>query len=277
MELTEEDLKKMSPEQIAELQKQNCIFCHIVSGRVSSKKIYEDDKCLAILDINPANPGHILLMPKEHYQIMPLIPEELINHLFVISKHLSQAQLRALKAQGTTIMVANGLVAGQRAPHFMMHIIPRKEGDGVGFAYRTSPIPGKDFQKLFEMIKKKTDAAFGLDTKGPINLDSKPAKIEAKTVDAEFLDIKEPEEIEEPEQVGNADEQAASDGNPSAPTLPSEEDPRPEARDMQPEKMQEKKSPKKKRQKTQAGENENNVPEKQDDNKPDLDLISRLF
>jgi len=68
----------MSPEQIAELQKQNCIFCHIVSGKVSSKKIYEDEKCVALLDINPANPGHILLIPKEHYTLMALMPDDII-------------------------------------------------------------------------------------------------------------------------------------------------------------------------------------------------------
>lgn len=60
--LTEEDLRNMTPEQIKELQRKNCIFCHIIVGRVQSKKIYEDDKTVAILDINPANPGHILLM-----------------------------------------------------------------------------------------------------------------------------------------------------------------------------------------------------------------------
>ena len=64
-QLTEEDLKNMSPEEIQELQKQQCIFCHIVSGKVASRKVYEDDSVIAILDIHPANPGHVLLLPKE--------------------------------------------------------------------------------------------------------------------------------------------------------------------------------------------------------------------
>ncbi|MBU0461615.1 MAG: HIT domain-containing protein [Nanoarchaeota archaeon] len=59
-ELTEEDLKNMSPEELRELQKQNCVFCHIAAGKVPAKKVYEDDRCLAILDINPANAGHVL-------------------------------------------------------------------------------------------------------------------------------------------------------------------------------------------------------------------------
>ena len=116
---------------LEEIKKQ-CIFCHIVAGRVASKKVYEDDKITAILDINPANLGHILLMPKEHYAIMPQIPDDIIGHLGMMSKALSAAVLRAFKAQGTTIFVANGVAAGQRAQHFMMHVIPRMENDGIG-------------------------------------------------------------------------------------------------------------------------------------------------
>ena len=126
-------LEKMSPEELKEFQKQNCIFCHIVKGKVQARKIHEDDKVLAILDINPANPGHVLLMPKEHYMIMPQIPEEDIAHIFIIAKKISNALLKALEVRGTNIVVANGTVAGQRAQHFIVHIIPRKEDDGVNF------------------------------------------------------------------------------------------------------------------------------------------------
>ena len=77
----QEKMKNMSPEELKELQKQQCIFCQIIDGKVNSKKVYEDDKCLAILDINPSNPGHVLLMPKEHYPLMPLIPQDVIDCL----------------------------------------------------------------------------------------------------------------------------------------------------------------------------------------------------
>ena len=122
----------MADETNLEEIKKQCIFCHIVAGRVASKKIFEDDKVTAILDINPANPGHILLMPKEHYAIMPQIPDDMIGHLGMISKALSAALLRAFKSHGTTIFVANGVAAGQRAQHFMLHVIPRMENDGIG-------------------------------------------------------------------------------------------------------------------------------------------------
>ncbi|MFH1398620.1 MAG: HIT family protein [Candidatus Woesearchaeota archaeon] len=184
-ELTEEQLKNMSPEEIAALQKQNCVFCHIVKGKVAARKVFEDDKCLAILDINPANPGHILLLTKEHYQIMPQVPEDVIGHLFKVIKHLSQAALRSLGVKGTTIFVANGLVAGQRAPHFMMHVIPRKEGDGLKLDIPKKKMSEADQEMIYKRIKERVNAAFGVKEEA-IELPPKPEKV----VDAEFKDEK---------------------------------------------------------------------------------------
>lgn len=130
-EMLEEKLKNMSPEELREFQQKQCIFCQIINGKIPSKKLYDDDKAIAILDINPATKGHVLLLPKEHYAIMPQIPDTELGHLFGVSKKISQALLRGLKVSGTSIFVANGLVAGQRAQHFIIHVIPRQEGDGL--------------------------------------------------------------------------------------------------------------------------------------------------
>lgn len=127
----EEKIKNMSPEELQQLQKQQCIFCQIISGKIPSKKVYEDAQCLAILDINPAEKGHILLLPKEHYAIMPQVPEKVLGHLSIVTKYLSQVLLKVLRADGTTVFIANGAAAGQRAQHFLMHLIPRKSGDNI--------------------------------------------------------------------------------------------------------------------------------------------------
>ncbi len=132
--ISEADLKGMSAEEVAELQKKNCIFCHIVSGKVPAKKIFEDDKVLAFLDINPASPGHILLIPKVHHAILPQIPDDEVAHLFRVSKKISNTLLKSLLVKGTNIFVANGAVAGQKAPHFMIHVIPRSDNDGVNLS-----------------------------------------------------------------------------------------------------------------------------------------------
>ncbi len=125
----EKKLKSMSPEELRQLQKQQCIFCQIISGKIPGKKIYEDKSCLAVLDINPATRGHLLLLPKEHYAIMPQVPQKELEHLFSISKILSHLLLRALHVSGSNIFITNGPAAGQRAPHFLIHLLPRKEGD----------------------------------------------------------------------------------------------------------------------------------------------------
>jgi len=179
--VNEDELANMSPEQMQELQKQNCIFCHIISGKVASKKIYEDDKVLAILDINPANPGHILLLVKEHYQIMPQIPDDEISYMFMVAKAISHACLKALKAQGTNIFIANGALAGQKASHFMLHIIPRANVDGI----KIFDLPEKDIsddvsEQIREGLTNKINELFGIKAEEPIILDKKAEKIGEK-------------------------------------------------------------------------------------------------
>ncbi len=148
----QEKLKNMSPEELKEFQKKQCIFCQIISGNVQSRKIYEDEHVLAVLDINPANPGHILVMPRDHYSIMPQIPEEEVGHIFLVAKMLSNASLRALEVQGSNIIVANGVAAGQRAQHFMVHLIPRKENDNLNFEVPQKNIPEKELESMQEML-----------------------------------------------------------------------------------------------------------------------------
>jgi len=154
-QLTEEDLKNMSPEELLELERKNCLFCNILSDKIPSRKIYEDDKALAVLDINPAAPGHMLLMTKEHYQIMPQIPDDTVMHLGETAKMLSQTALRGMHVRGTTIFIANGAVAGQRAPHFIVHIIPRDDGDGVGIEIPEGEVSEKDNQAAGKELQKK--------------------------------------------------------------------------------------------------------------------------
>ena len=147
----QEKIKNMSPEELRDFQKKQCIFCQIISGKIQAKKIYEDEKVLAILDINPANPGHTLILTKEHYSIMPQIPDDEISYIFTFVRSLSNTMLRSIDAHGTNIIVANGIAAGQRAQHFMVHLIPRKENDGVNFV-----IPQRTMQQEeIEMVGNK--------------------------------------------------------------------------------------------------------------------------
>lgn len=191
MDPTEEQIKNMSPEEILELQKKNCIFCQIGAGSVSSKKIYEDEEIIAVLDINPANPGHILVIPKVHYQIMPQVPDELIGKIFVLAKSLSQATLRGLGADGNTIFVANGIAAGQKAPHFMIHVIPRIKDDFLELLISERTIKESELVKIQSALQSRLRQIIGapakvLAPKAVKKEDKKPEKV----VEAKFKEIK---------------------------------------------------------------------------------------
>jgi histidine triad (HIT) family protein len=189
-EPTEEQLKAMTPEQLKEMQKQQCIFCQIVSGKVASRKIYEDDVCIAVLDINPANPGHALIIPKEHYSIMPLMPDKVISHLFLTAKKISTAVLRGLKADGTNIFIANGAAAGQKAPHFMIHLIPRRENDGItALTVPQNVMEKEDADKLRSAISRSIRARLG-GREEPVSVDKpKPATVDKITKEPAKFDL----------------------------------------------------------------------------------------
>ncbi|MCF7862118.1 HIT domain-containing protein [Candidatus Woesearchaeota archaeon] len=123
---------EITPEIQAQLdeQKKNCIFCKIISGEQEGKKVYEDEEIVALLDINPACKGHVLVLPKEHYPIMPYVPPQTFAHMFGLMPKLVKAVNKATITTGVNIVVANGGVAGQKAPHFLVHLLPRECGDG---------------------------------------------------------------------------------------------------------------------------------------------------
>jgi len=137
------DFDNMTPEQIAEYQKQNCIFCKIIKGDIPSRKAYDDDKIISILDINPAAKGHLLVMTKEHYPILPLIPFDTASHMFRTTKGLVKALKQAVITNKTTIFIANGAIAGQQSPHFLYHIVPRDNNDGLD----NFIVPIKDYKE----------------------------------------------------------------------------------------------------------------------------------
>lgn len=141
-----------------ELMKQNCIFCKIVNGEMDSMKVFEDELCLAILDIRPATNGHLLLMPKEHYMIMQMVPDNVLGHLSVISKYLCDLLKESLGCIDSTIYIANGSAAGQQSHHFMFHIIPEYESDKVSFSTGESTISDSELEELAKQMREKLES-----------------------------------------------------------------------------------------------------------------------
>ena len=106
------------------------IFEMIINGDIPSTKLYEDDQCIAILDINPVNKGHALVISKKCYPTFTDVPMETLSHMMEIARRIDRKQREALGAEGTNIMINNSPASGQEVPHLHIHVIPRKAGDG---------------------------------------------------------------------------------------------------------------------------------------------------
>lgn len=134
------------------LGQQQCPFCLIGSGQIPSKKVYEDDICMAVLDINPANKGHIILFSKKHYQLMSLVEDTEASHMFLVANKLCAIAYETLQAKGTNLFVANGGAAGQNSPHALINIIPRFEKDEVVFGWKPKKITEEDMDSTAQKL-----------------------------------------------------------------------------------------------------------------------------
>jgi len=109
----------------------DCIFCKIVQGEIPAIKVYEDDKVLAFMDINPLNDGHTLVVPKQHAEtILEIAAEDLTAVIQVVQK-VALAIEKGLKPDGLTVIQLNKKASGQVVPHLHIHLIPRFENDGL--------------------------------------------------------------------------------------------------------------------------------------------------
>ncbi len=109
---------------------ESCIFCKIARKEIPAEIFYEDEFSVAMLDINPVNIGHTLLLSKEHYENIFDLPDELLAKLSVNAKRLAMAIKKGLTADGVNITSNNGRAAGQLVFHAHTHIVPRYSGDG---------------------------------------------------------------------------------------------------------------------------------------------------
>lgn len=109
----------------------DCIFCKIVAHELPATTIYEDEQCLAFLDIHPVQIGHVLVIPKIHAETLPELDELALLPTARLVKLMSQAIIRGLLADGCTVSQNNGRAAGQVVPHVHFHVIPRYASDDL--------------------------------------------------------------------------------------------------------------------------------------------------
>ena len=126
-----------------------CIFCSIIKGDIPSKKVYEDEDTLAILDISQTTEGHTLVMPKKHYDNFLAMPTDEFGRLMEKTKEIAAKVIKNLNAKGCNILINTNEVAGQSVMHTPVHIIPRyDENDTIRISFTENQ------SDLDEILKK---------------------------------------------------------------------------------------------------------------------------
>ena len=134
---------------------ENCLFCRIVSGEIPAVIVYEDKDTVAFLDHRPLFPGHVLLVPREHFETLGDLPAAQVGPFFQNAQLLSRAIEEALDAEGTFVAMNNRV--SQSVPHLHVHVVPRRRKDGLkGFFWpRTKYKSDEEMEIVREKISSK--------------------------------------------------------------------------------------------------------------------------
>jgi histidine triad (HIT) family protein len=133
----------------------DCIFCKIVNKEIPSTKVYEDEKILSFMDINPNNKGHCLVITKKHYETLNDIPENELKELILIVQKVSKAVVNATSCHGFNVVMNNKKASGQLVPHVHFHVIPRFDNDNVMGKWKTTKYNEHELEEYGNAIKKK--------------------------------------------------------------------------------------------------------------------------
>ena len=131
--------------------KDDCIFCKLANGVFPTNKIYEDDEFTVILDASPANKGHALILPKQHYANLFEIDDEVSAKVLPLAKKIATALKEELGCDGINVVQNNGPSAGQTVFHFHVHVIPRYDNDSFELGW---PQGEPDQAEQAELAKK---------------------------------------------------------------------------------------------------------------------------
>ena len=157
----------LNPEQVAELEgitadkTPQCPYCLISEGRLEANKVYEDNEFIAALEIRPANPGHVVLFPKKHFQNLKEMADDLSESFLALSSKIAKALLNV--SEGVNILLSSGKTAGQTLDHITINIIPRFKDDNVMFGWNPKQIGESQMKQLAEAISSALVSRAGSD------------------------------------------------------------------------------------------------------------------
>ncbi len=150
----------------------SCPICRAISGQDRAKKIYEDDKVVALLSDTPCTVGHVMVASKDHHPIIQEVPDPVVAHIFKVASKISSVVFEQLGAHGTNLLVRNGIPAGQEFAHFMVHVVPRRENDGLPIKWQPMEVSDEQLSTLELQLKEQASGmgAFEKEKQKPIEI-----------------------------------------------------------------------------------------------------------
>lgn len=133
----------------------DCIFCRILDGQIPCAKVFEDDACLAFVDIGPLAEGHVLLIPADHVETADRLSAEQAGAMLRNLPALVKAVQAATGCEGVNVLQNNGPVAHQVVMHVHFHIIPRNAGDAFQFNWPAGSYPAGRAEQIAQAIRQQ--------------------------------------------------------------------------------------------------------------------------
>ena len=137
------------------MKKDDCIFCKLANGDIPTNALYEDDIVKVIFDLGPATRGHVLVVPKEHFDNIFSMDEKTAGHVFAVASKIAKFLNDELGCDGMNLLQNNGEIAGQTVFHFHMHLIPRYKGDQVGITWHPGELNDADKEEILLKVKEQ--------------------------------------------------------------------------------------------------------------------------
>jgi histidine triad (HIT) family protein len=147
-----------------------CIICDNGSAE---NLLYENDKVKIMLAPRPASDGHIIIYSKDHYPILEQVPDDLLKAMSGVANRISMLLFEILKVHGTNILIQNGIPAGQEVPHFAIHVIPRRNDDGIKLDWSLKQATPESLESMHRIISEGMNVS----------------EIKSNVQDAEFSEI----------------------------------------------------------------------------------------
>jgi histidine triad (HIT) family protein len=158
----------------------SCELCNWIESRENLNIVYEDERTIAFMSPRPLTAGHIIIVPKDHYNTIDEISDEMTSHFFYVASFAATALFEGMGGGGqvgTNIIVNDGKGSQNPFSHFSIHVILRRENDSIGFKWEPKPADQAKLDSVLGRLKDQTcyiGQKKSSDSSAPVSQDAIP-------------------------------------------------------------------------------------------------------